>query len=45
MNISWFDGADEGAHEFAVHLRRDGIGIDAGGGEEFTRVRGAIDAS
>src|SRR5690348_8412961 len=40
-----FYRADEGAHELSVHLRSDGVNIDAMAGEEFAGVFDAIDAS
>src|SRR6185295_13579541 len=36
-------GADEGAHELAIHLRRDGLGVDPGAGEKLARVLDSID--
>ena len=38
-------GADEGAHEFAVDLRGDGIGVDSLGGEKLAGIFDAIDSS
>src|SRR5579871_100113 len=39
-----FNGADEGAHEFAVDLRRDFVDVDALTGEKLAGVFDAIDA-
>ena len=39
-----FFSADESAHELSVHLRRDGVNIDAVPGEKFAGVFDAIDA-
>src|ERR1035441_7666817 len=39
-----FRRAHEGAHEFLVDLRGDGVDVDAGGGEEFSGVFDTIDA-
>ena len=41
---SRLDGADECAHEFAVHLRGDRFGIDALVQQERQRVLRAVDA-
>src|SRR6185437_3483863 len=41
---SIFFRADEGAGEFAFDVRGDGVGVDAGGGEELARVVDAVNA-
>jgi hypothetical protein len=38
------DGANEGAHEFAIHFRCDGIHIDSLAGKELAGVVDAVDA-
>ena len=36
--------ADEGAHEFAIYLGADGIGIDTGSRKELPRLPHSVDA-
>src|SRR5207247_10679748 len=36
-------GTDEGAHELAIHLGRDGVGVDPRSGQELARVLHAVD--
>src|SRR6266545_27769 len=37
-------GADEGAHELAIHLRGDDVGVESRSGQELARVLRAVDA-
>ena len=39
----WLNRPNESAHEFAVHLRGEGIHIEALPGEKFPRVLDAVD--
>ena len=36
-------GTDEGAHELAIHLGGDGLGVDPRSGQELARVLHAVD--
>src|SRR5579859_2353302 len=44
FRVQRLHGADEGAHEFSVHLRRDRIRVNSLGGKNVARILGAVDA-